>query len=368
MSKVWSEDLVLARAAQGGDLAKAELLIHRVDDDLRTVCCLLATDHVAASEMLEFVRAGLRADGFRSLRAYDGRSRIETFVSLVARDLLADRIVPLLDRDASQGWLAFEAMFREGIERVIRCHVSDEDMRPDVWQEICVKLVRDDFRLFREHDNGKCSFGVLVLMVAESVARDFQRSLHGRKRLPENIKSLPTLAQEVYRRVYWYNSAGDAETLADELQHLIPPPTATEAAAALELVRVNLPPGHSPYSLARSRATISLSVNPQRAEECRSPEPTPEDAASMEEQKKLLRKAVSDLPDQARQCLLFELCYDLSPGEIARLMGLKVEYVYKIRQRALERIKKEFPGMTRKEFSGDDRQTPGLAARGGARK
>lgn len=368
MSKAWTEDLALVRAAQDGDPAKADELIRKVGPDVRRSCRLLAPDEAAATEAFDFVLARLRADGFQSLRPYDGRSRIETFVSLVARDLLAARIVPLLDRDASQGWLAFEAMFKESIERVIRCQISDEDMRPDVWQEICIKLIKDDYRLLREHENGKCSFGVLVLMVAESVARDFQRTLYGRKRLPEDIKSLPALAQEVYRRVYWYNSASNAETLAEELQHLSPAPTATDAAAALELVRVSLPPGHSPSSLVRSRRTISISANPERAEECRSPDPTPEDAASMEEQKRLLRKAISDLPDQARQCLLFELCGDLSPGEIARLMGLKVEYVYKIRQRALERIKRDFPGFARKESSSDDRQTPGLAARSGAGK
>jgi RNA polymerase primary sigma factor len=100
MSKFWAEDLALVRAAQDGDLAKAELLIRRVADDVRSACRLLAPDQASAGEMFDYVSAALRADRFQRLRAYDGRSRIETFASLVTRDLLADRLVPLLDKDA----------------------------------------------------------------------------------------------------------------------------------------------------------------------------------------------------------------------------------------------------------------------------
>jgi RNA polymerase sigma factor (sigma-70 family) len=267
-------------------------------------------------------------------------------------------------------------MFKESIEQVIRCHVADRDMWSDVWQEICVRLVKDNYRLLREQEKEKRSLGVLVLMLSEAAARDFQRALHGRKRLPEHIKSLPALAQEVYRRLYWNNSSGDADSLAEELRHFTPPPTPADIAGALELVRANLPAGHSPASLVRAKlvraklirqnGSASISANPERVEECSSPMPTPEDAACMQQQMALLRQAISGLPRQARQCLQLELISDLTPGEIARLMGLRVEYVYKIRQRALERIRKEFPGLPRKESSTNDRQALARAAQGGA--
>src|SRR5579863_328514 len=108
-------DQSLVRAVIAGDRKAAERFIQRMADPIWTACRLLTGHESEARDAFGSVMASLQEDGFRRLRPYDGRSRIETFVSLVVRDLLAQRMLRLFQEDGNKGWRAFESFFQADI-------------------------------------------------------------------------------------------------------------------------------------------------------------------------------------------------------------------------------------------------------------
>ncbi|MDO8607734.1 MAG: sigma-70 family RNA polymerase sigma factor [Phaeospirillum sp.] len=121
----------------------------------------------------------LRADGFRRLRAYNGSSRIETFVALVTRDVLAERLLRLFQaHSATDGWTAFERFFAADINRIINRRLPGADradLRQDAYQDICVALIADDYRRLKAY-RGIGSFTGFVLHMVDRLLIDFIRS------------------------------------------------------------------------------------------------------------------------------------------------------------------------------------------------
>ncbi len=154
-------------------------LVHRVADTVWTACLLLTGDDKNARSAFTEVMCALRADGFRRLRHYNGSSRIETFIALVARDVLADRLLRLFQaHSASDGWSAFEQFFGTDINRIINRRLPGADradIRQDAYQDICVALIADDYRRLKAY-RGIGSFTGFVLHMVDRLLIDFIRS------------------------------------------------------------------------------------------------------------------------------------------------------------------------------------------------
>ena len=191
MSSHNASDRILVRYVVEAKPKAWDQFVHRVADAVWTACRLLTRDEPEARETFAAVVEGLRADGFRRLRAYDGSSRLETYVALVARDILAERLLRLF-QSGTDGWNAFERFFGADITRIIGRRLPGgerEDLRRDAYQEICIALIADDFRRLKAY-RGIGSFTGFVLHMVDRLLIDvIRRTVSGRKM--EAATSLP---------------------------------------------------------------------------------------------------------------------------------------------------------------------------------
>ena len=343
-------DHKLVRAVLAGDPAAAARFLRAIADTVWSACRRLTRDELEARDAYAAVCAGLQADGFKRLRPYDGRSRLTTFVALVSRDLLAQRLQRLFYEDAQRGWRAFEGFFQADMSRLIQRRLpgqSHDETRRDAYQEICVALIADDYRRLKAY-NGSGSFSGFVLHVVDRLLVDFIRSFSMRRRAPAAIARLPALEQEIFRCVHWQGVSADAAALMKILaQRIRPPPTAQAVAAGLARVQRCLPSG---YAAPASSRLVSLADAPEFAEDG-SGGPSvasPEEIAIEGEAENLLSTAAAMLRDVAATLSEEERLYieialggaePLPAREVALLMRRPVEEVYKLKQRVLKHLK-----------------------------
>jgi RNA polymerase primary sigma factor len=340
----------LLRGVLAGDAAAAEDFFRVTADVLWSLCRRIARDHAQALEAFDTVCQGLAENGFERLRAYDGRSRLTTFVALLCRDLLAQRLMQLLREDAETGWGAFEAFFRADLERLIRRRLpgsAHAETRREAWQEICAGLLAEECRRLRSFTGAGSLIG-FVLHTADRLLLDFIRTFSMRRRMPAAVARLPVLEQEIFRCVYWQCAAADAEGLSRVLVDRVHPAPGLEmVAAALENVRGALPAGYAAGSA--TNRFVSLSHAPDLAEGQTSADAqSPEDhLVGMEEEQLLsaavavLRKVAATLPRAERDYVRITLAgvEPLPAREVARLMQRPVEDIYKLKQSVLRRLR-----------------------------
>lgn len=345
-----ASDVDLVKEAAAGLEGAAERLLDRIAETVRKSCRLVTSNAEEAEEAFTWVIAALQADGFARLRAYDGRSRLETFVALVTRDLLARRLLDLLQADTSRGWRTFEAFFQCDIRRIVARRLpgtAREEDRRDACQDIWLSLIEDDYRRLKSY-TGAGSFSGFVLHTVDRLACDFARGIDGRRRLPAAIQRLPPLAQEVFRQVHWQRCDRRPEVLAQAVaRQLSAPPDAAEVTAALEAVTRALPPGYDAQGPVR---LVSLpEVDEPSLEALGSDYDSPDEIAMRQQTERLLavaaaviRQAEARLNDTERLYLNLILSGDrpLPAREVARMMGLPVETVHKLRPRLIEKLKK----------------------------
>jgi len=348
-----ASDLALVRAVLAGEPAACETFLRRVADTIWTACRVLSRHEPDARHAFAAVAAGLREDGFQRLRPFDGRSRIEAFVTLLTRDLLAQHMLRLFQEDRRRGWSAFEAMFQADIRRLIQRRLpgqAQEETRRDAYQEVCVALIDDDYRRLRAY-GGVGSFTGFILHMVDRLLIDFIRSFSARRRAPAAIKRLSPLDQEVFKLVHWEGAAPQVEVLAAVLaRRLRPIPDAAEITAALNRVQRSLPAGYRATADTAIRLT-SLADAPELGEdgaEGGPAVPSPEETAIDQEGERLLalaagviRDVAATLPEADRLYLRIALgsAEPLPAREMARLMQRPVEEIYKLKQRVLKRLK-----------------------------
>lgn len=339
-------DRALVGAAQAGDRAAAERLLRRIADTVWTACRRLEGGEAAARDAFAAVLAALEADGFARLRPYDGRSRLETFVALLSRDLLADRLLRAFHDDPRAGWSLFQRFFEPDLQRLILRRLPGaqrQDLRRDAYQEICLALIDEDYRRLRAY-NGSGSFTGFVLHTVERLLIDFVRSLGTRRRLPAAIQRLPALEQEVFRQIHWQGAAAEPAALARLLAtRLVSAPAADAVAAALAKVEASLPPAYA----AAAGQPVSLSDLADGAADGLI-EASPEEIALEREADRLLSAAAAvvrdvgeSLPEPERLYLRIALggAEPLPAREMARLMSLPVADIYKLKQRVIGRLR-----------------------------
>jgi len=279
-----ADDRALVRDVLDAKPQAWDRLVCRIADTVWTACRLLTSDDAEARNAFADVIDSFHVDGFRRLRQYDGSSRIETFVALSARDILAERLLRLFKPadSAAKGWSAFERFFGADIGRIIARRLPGADRehtRQDAYQEISVALISDDYRRLKAY-RGVGSFTGFILHVADRLLLDF-------------------------------------------IRHTMPNRQPTVATA----LSTKLPPS---------------------LEEIPSDLPSPEDALLEQEGDRLLsmatqvlRQATADLTEAERLYVHIALGGgDPIPArEVARLMRRPVEEVYKLKQRVMDRLR-----------------------------
>lgn len=281
MAVTHADDLRLIRDVAAARPQAWENLVGRIADTVWTACLIIEGDEVGARDAFALTMAGLRANGFRRLRDYDGSSRIETFVILLTREILIERLMGNLVQGSKQGWSALEHFFATDIRRIVARRLpgdDQDDARRDAYQEICLRLVEDDFRRLRAYQ-GTGSFGGFVLHTVDRLAIDIVRRTLGRG----------------------------------------------EAVAKLRPVQLDGPQWESLACPAPSPEQSALDA---------------EEEALLSRVAAILTDLIDTLP--ATEALYLRIALDgaepLPAREIARLMGRPVTEVYKIRQKVMVRL------------------------------
>jgi RNA polymerase primary sigma factor len=266
-------------------------------------------------------------------------------LALVARDVLADRLASRLVATPQTAWSAFELFFKADIRRRIAQRFPREEAgSEDIYQDICLKLVEDNFRRVRAYD-GRGSFVGYVLTVVERILIDHVRRDVPRRRLPAAVTRLSRLDQQIYAVIVWGRCPADAKRVSEALRgRSDPAPPLTEIVIALQRLAavVALEPDDA---VGHRKETISLDLLMRRDGSMLLADgtPTPEEQLLLQEEERsraelilAIRVAAADLPAEDRCYLqtIFSATNPLPPRQVARIMGCAVEDVYRLRQRA----------------------------------
>ena len=350
-------DLAIVQALLAGRPGAWEAFVRRVEADVYTAC-RLAFAAAAADEAFVDLLARMRANGFALLRAFDGRAALSSFLRLILRDLLAQRLLELFRADANRGWSAFELFFRRDIERSLARYFRSGEgagsADPERYQDICLLLIEDDYRRIRLYD-GHGSFGGYVLRVVNNLCIDLLRREAGRRRLPAAIKRLPEHMQDVFRLLYWEKCRPEdlATLLRDAEGRAL---AADEIATALDTVRKLAPADRGETGIV----VVSLHQGGEEddaALDIEDESPDPEQALLIEAARTALarvtpalRAAIAALPAQSRLYLVLRFWREppLPPREIARVMKRPEAEIYRLRaqtERLLQQKLREAPGV-----------------------
>jgi len=296
-----------------------------------------------------FVRviAALQADGYRRLAAFQGRSSLAGFLALVARAVLIEELAEAFADQPAQAWPRFQRLFARDIRRRIarRFPRADAAAHDDLYQEICLKLLEDDFERIRKF-HGRGAFEGFVLITVDHLLIDQLRKEARRRRLPAAVEAMPALEQAIFVEVAWKGAPADPAVLAGRL-------AAAHPQADLDAVRAGLDRVRGPVEAVRAAAAQGRSVSIEDAADRGQPLSLPDsglnaEAAAIAHEEDAARTAIitaikaaaETMPTDERRYLqiYFSAAEALPPREIAKLMGRPIEDVRQIQQRVMRRV------------------------------
>ncbi|SDN18934.1 RNA polymerase primary sigma factor [Afipia sp. GAS231] len=339
-------ELDLVKAVLAGDSAAAQRFLDATADTLWSVVVKLEGDGPEGEQAFLGVIEGLKADGYARLRPFDGQGRLSTYLAIVARDILADRLARSFVEAPGKSWSRFERFFGTDIRRRVAQRFPREastGQRDDAYQEVCLKFIEDNYRRIRAYD-GLGSFTGFILTIAERILIDLVRRDAPRRRLPAAVARLPQLDQDIYTAIVWNMHAADADRLAMTLRGRFErDPDAAEIGAAMARLAELVP--LAPATASPRNQLVSLDSSGEDGEGLSVPDSggTPEDQLleSEEEQTRAsllaaVKAAAAELPPQDRLYLqiVFSATDPMPAREIARAMQLPVEEVYRLKQRS----------------------------------
>jgi RNA polymerase primary sigma factor len=336
-------ELALLSAVLAGDGEAAKRFLEAVSPGLWSVVVKLEGEGPHAREAFLHVVAALKANSYARLRAFDRRASLSTYLAIVAREVLAERLVGDLIKAPREAWKRFERFFGVDLRRrVAQRFPRDASAREDAYQELCLRLIEDDYRRLRAYD-GHGSFTGYILTVADRTLIDLVRREAPRRRLPAAVGRLPDLDQAVYAAVVWESTPKDASQLAIKLRGRFErDPEPAEIRQCLERL-TKLGPMEASGPAARS-ATVSIEADAEEGGILALADPgaNPEEELLLAEEGRTraallaaIRAEAANLPANDRLYLQisFSATDPLPAREIARRMQLPVEEVYRLKQR-----------------------------------
>jgi RNA polymerase primary sigma factor len=344
-------ELTLVDAVISEKPLAATRFIEAMSATLWSAVTKLEGDGAQGEEAFLYVVASLKADGYVRLRGFDGRARLSTYLALVTREILADRLARRFDEDPHHAWKRFTRFFESDIRRRVAHRLprnTGDAVREDVYQDICLALIDDNFHRIRSY-GGRGSFAGYVLTIVDRILIDIIRRDAPRRRLPAAIARLSPLDQAVYATIVWDDCSPDVARLVPGLRgRLKRDPDAQEVAESLARVvslgRLERAPARRQHDLVSLDALVEDGGDLPLAD----PAPTPEDhllLAEEEHRREALIAAVKAAATglSAEQRLYLQIVFSagepLSARDIARAMGNPVEEVYRLKQRTQRWLK-----------------------------
>ncbi len=336
-----AEHHLVARLIAGDRSAVAPFVDLAAGPIWSTVVALVG-DNVEGAEANVAVMQALAARNFARLARFDGRSSLAAFLTLDVRDWLAEQTVRTFSDDPRRAWRRFERQYAADIRRLVKRRFprpEDETKRDDIFQDICLKLVEDDFRRIRAY-RGDHAFTGYILTVVNRLLMDLMRRDAPRLRLPARVSAMAPLHRQVFIAVAWRGVTPDPGALLSALLgKLQPDPTLEEIKTALDDLAADILAARDARSPSRSVSLDSdegaagrqvaggLSAEDQMMED--------EEARAREDLIQAVRREAEFLAPQDRAFLdlILSSAEPLPARQIAKLMSLPAEEVYRIRQR-----------------------------------
>ena len=334
-----SSDLRLIRSLIAGDDDAWDLFVTRCADVVWSACLILNKEKDEARSAFNDVFKALMENQYERLRTYDGSSKLTTFVSLIAREAMAERLmrsISLENKDTA--WRSFHAFFGQDIERIVKRRVpgvDNEDLRRDISQDVFSGLSEDGFRRLKAY-SGSGSFSGFVLQTADRLTIDSLRKDLPRRRLPAAILRLPSIDQEIFKLACW-EGINDPSVIKTKLAKAGHVTDTSSVSKGLDML--------SPH-IADGAPRKSLSI--ESLEEHPSNDPDPEASLIARQEEAKLQSAILALREVVKSLGPAEQLYvriamggsePLAPREVARLMGRPVDEIYRIKRKVLSLLK-----------------------------
>lgn len=350
----------LVGAVMRGDSKAWDVFVDRVADTVYGAALIVFPAEQAEAEAL-ILFGSLRVNDYAALRDYDGRSQLETFLSLRLAELLIERILALLIDDPDRGWLAFQEFYANDIRRLVtrafpnNTAFEDGSSTEDKIQDVYEKLIADDYRRLRSF-GGKGSFTGFVRKTVTNICADLTRTMIGRRRLPAAVEKLAALDQQVFRQIHWHN------VRVDELGHILRDGEGRAyeihdiQAALVRVDRVvvagvssNRPTGRNTVRID-GEDKVAIAVASSLSDGGATPEEAliaAETGATWEKLMISLATAMDRLPGDARLYLRYRFLEvpPLSPRDIAPLMSIPVAEIYRRRKNWEASLAKELSAL-----------------------
>ncbi len=338
-----SELGLVARICAGDQAAAAEFLRLAIPP-ITLVIEKIEKDQAERKAALLYALAKLKEDDYRRLRAFKGSARLATFLKLTVRELLARRVAATLKDDPNAGWVKFKRIFDQDIRSAVARRFpfdSGTGRWEDLYQDVCEKLIDDDFRRLRKY-GGEGSFIGFTLEIVENLLTDIMRRDVPRQRLPAAVQRLPQLEQDVYKAIAWKGCAPEADRLAEFLRGRDVDPEPDAVGEALSRVMEAVTPRKSDGG-ARPK-TVSLDAILGGVEEKLKDDRsnTPEEdllLAEEEDEREALiatvRRSAASLSAEEKLYLqvVFGSPEKIARREIAQLLGCSVTDVDRLKQK-----------------------------------
>jgi RNA polymerase primary sigma factor len=338
----YQDDRQLVTGVVAGDPTAVSRFLQRAPDRVWSTIAVFLGEGEEAHAAFTFVLEALRANGFSRLERFDGRSSLETFLALATRELLAERTAGAFAREPNHAWRRFEQFFGTDIRRSVRRRFprADPSRLDDYYQEVCLKLVEDGYRRIRSY-NGRGSFTCYILAAVNNILIDLMRREAPRRRLPAEVARQSPLHQAVFIAGAWNGVALDPDSMRLALAgRLQPEPESEELVAVLDQLA-------GPITAARSagvraeEVSIDAGAGQESIPALADPETAEsylidrEDEAAETAFLDRVRRDADRLPAEERLFLqiVLQATDPVPPREIARLMALPVEDVYRLRQK-----------------------------------
>lgn len=341
----------LVTAVLSGETAAASRFLEHTSATMWSIVAKLEGEGAEGEAAFLHVVASLEADGYARLKGFDGRARLSTYLSLVARDILSDRLARRFSEAPHDAWNRFVRFFESDIRSRVAQQLSrniGNAAREDAYQEICLKLIENDFHRIRSY-GGRGSFTGYVLTVVDRILIDLIRRDAPRRRLPAAIARSTPLDQALYAAVVWDGCPQDVQRLVAALRgRLERDPDAGEVTEALARVAGMARLERAPSPQSTEAVSLDLLVEDGGGLSLADTAPTPEDCMLLAEEERnraaivaAVKAAAADLPTDERLYLqiVFAANEPLPARSIAKLMGYPVEEVYRLKQRTQRWLK-----------------------------
>jgi RNA polymerase primary sigma factor len=342
-----SAERALVAGVMAGEAVAVSRFLNIATDSVWASVVYFVGGAKAGEDAFLMVLAALKANRFERLRAWDGRGRLATFLTIVTRRVLIEDFPKTFALDRDRAWARFDRLF----EKSIRCQIAQTFPRADSWRrddlfnDVVARLLEGDSKRLRAYD-GQGSFGGFLRTVVGNLLTDMQREEAPRRRLPAAVAEMPLLQQLIFQAAGWDDVPAEPARMAVVVQGKIkPPPTEAEIAQALNdvldhIVRVR--------SGREGRQETPLDKPDGGTIDIPAPEPGPLETLLRRDAAALVSAVLDEVAREAEflpsdQKAYVRLTYFgsevMAAREIARAMAVPVEDIYLLQQRTVRWLK-----------------------------